>query len=411
MGANGAILVAVPAPETIEEFKVQTSLYDASYGRGGGANIQVLTKSGGDTLHGNAYEYFRNEALNANNPFLKAAGVRRPLLRRNVFGGILGGPIRKNRAFFFLSYQGSRERNAASIINSISSSVLVAPGLTDDRSASTLESTFGVATIDPASLALLNAKLPNGQFLIPTPQANGLFSGSSPSSFQEDQFNTNADFRLSNSNSLAVKFFFANTPQFLALPSFRNMGRSVPGYGTDQTIDNRVAAIQDIHFFTPVLTNELRLGYASNSNNTIPHEPVTDSEIGVSRPNAGDLPGLPMIRIAPAAGGVIVGTPTNINPAKPSVTTLADSLSFLRRNHTLRTGLEIRYNEVNFTGQVFTRGQIDFPDFHSFLAGTTQVPTFGNGLGERSQRAWDYNFFVQYDWQVSSRVTLDFVLR
>ncbi len=406
MGANGAILVAVPAPETIEEFKVQTSLYDASYGRGGGANIQVLTKSGGDTLHGNAYEYFRNEALNANNPFLKAAGVRRPLLRRNVFGGILGGPIRKNRAFFFLSYQGSRERNAASIINSISSSVLVAPGLTDDRSASTLESTFGVATIDPASLALLNAKLPNGQFLIPTPQANGLFSGSSPSTFQEDQFNTNADFRLSNSNSLAVKFFFANTPQFLALPSFRNTGPNVPGYGSDFTLNNRVAAIQDIHFFNPSLTNELRLGYTLNSNDTIPQE-----EIGVTRPNASQLPGLPIIRIAPAAGGVIVGTATNMNPAKPSVTTLADSLSVLRRNHTLRTGLEIRYDQVNFTQGAFTRGQIDFVDFRSFLAGTTQVTTFGDGLGERSQRAWDYNFFVQDDWKVSPRFTTNLGLR
>jgi len=411
MGTNGAILVAVPAPETIEEFKVQTSLYDATYGRSGGANIQLVTKTGGNEIHGDAYEYFRNEALNANNPFLKAAGLARPLLRRNVFGGILGGPIRKNKAFFFVSYQGARERNAASIINSISSNVLVAQGLTDDRSASTLESTFGVATIDPASLALLNAKLPNSQFVIPTPQANGVFSGSSPSSFREDQFNTNADFRLSNSNSLAVKFFFANTPQFLALPSFRNTGPNVPGYGTDQTINNRVAAIQDIHFFTPTLTNELRLGYALNSNNTIPHEPVTDAEIGVARPNAGNLPGLPMIRIAPAAGGVIIGTPTNINPAKPSVTTLADSLSLLRRNHTLRTGLEIRYNEVNFTQGAFTRGQIDFLDFHSFLAGTTQVTTFGDGLDERSQRAWDYNFFVQDDWKVSPRLTVNLGLR
>src|SRR5712664_1623965 len=411
MGTNGAILVAIPAPETIEEFKVQTSLYDATYGRSGGANIQLVTKSGGNEIHGDAYEYFRNEALNANNPFLKAAGLGRPLLRRNVFGGVLGGPIRKNKAFFFVSYQGARERNAASIINSISSNVLVVPGLTDDRSVSTLESTFGVATIDPASLALLNAKLPNGQFAIPTPQANGLFSGSSPSSFQEDQFNANADFRLSNSNSLAVRFFFANTPQFLALPSFRNAGPNVPGYGTDQNVDNRVAAIQDIHFFTPTLTNELRIGYALNSVSTLPHEPITDAQIGITRPNASELPGLPMIRIAPAAGGVIVGTPTNINPAKPSVTTFADSLSLLRRNHTLRTGFEVRYNEVNFTGQIFTRGQIDFVDFRSFLAGTTQVTTFANGLGERSQRAWDYNFFVQDDWKVSPRFTTNLGLR
>jgi hypothetical protein len=411
MGTNGPILVAVPAPETIEEFKVQTSLYDATYGRSGGANIQLVTKSGGNEVHGDAYEYFRNEVLNANNPFLKARGLARPLLRRNVFGGVLGGPIRKNKAFFFVSYQGAREQNAASIINSISSNVLVAPGLTNDRSAATLQTTFKISAIDPASLVLLNAKLPNGHFVIPTPQANGLFSGSSPSTFQEDQFNTNVDFRLSNNNSLAVKFFLANTPQFLALPSFRNTGSNVPGYGTDQTLNNRVAAIQDIHFFNPALTNELRLGYALNSNNTIPHEPVTDAEIGVTRPNASELPGLPMIRIAPAAGGVIIGTPTNMNPAKGSVTTLADSLSLLRRNHTLRAGLEIRYNEVNFTQQAFTRGQIDFVDFRSFLAGTTQVTTFGNGLGDRSQRAWDYNFFAQDDWKVSPRFTVNLGLR
>ena len=411
MGTNGVILVGVPAPETIEEFKVQTSLYDATYGRSGGANIQLVTKTGGNEIHEDVYEYFRNEVLDANNPFLKAAGLARPLLRRNIFGGVLGGPIKKNRAFFFVSYQGSRERNAASIINSISSNVLVAPGLTDDRSASTLERTFNVSTIDPSSLALLNAKLPNGMFVIPTPQANGLFSGSSPSNFQEDQFNTNADFRLSNSDSLATKFFFTNTSQFLVLPSFRGTGPNVPGYGTDQTFNNRVAAIQDIHFFTPALTNELRLGYAFGSNNTIPHEPVTDSEIGISRPNGAELPGLPLIRIAPAASGVVVGTPTSIGLTKGSVATLADSLSLLRRNHTIRTGFEIRFNEVNFAQQTFTRGQIDFLDFHSFLTGTTQVTTFGNGFNERSQRAWDYNFFVQDNWKVSSQFGVNLGLR
>jgi len=411
MGTNGALNGAVPAPETIEEFKVQTSLYDATYGRSGGAIIQVVTKTGGNEIHGDVYEYFRNEALNANNPFLNSAGLARPLLRRNVFGGVFGGPIRKNRAFFFVSYQGSRERNAASLINSISSNVFVAQGLTDDRSAATLESKFGVPAIDPASLALLNAKLPSGQFVIPTPRANGFFSGSSPSTFQEDQFNTNADFRVSNSNSLAVKFFFANTSQFLVLPSFRGTGSNVPGYGTDQTFNNRVVALQDTHFFSPTLTNELRLGYAFNSNDTVPQEPITDAEIRVSRPNASELPGLPLIRIAPAAGGVVVGTPTNINPAKPFVTTLADSLTLLRGNQTLRAGLEIRYNGVSISPQNFTRGQIDFVDFHSFLTGTTQVSTFGNGLNDRSQRAWDYNFFALNDWKVSSQLTLNLGLR
>jgi hypothetical protein len=411
MGTNGVILVGVPAPEVIEQFKVQTSLYDARYGRSGGGNIELVTKSGSNEFRGTAYEYFRNEAFDANNPFLEASGQARPLLRRNVFGGLLGGPMRKGKAFFFISYQGSRERNAASIINSISSNVLVDPQLTDDRSASTLQSTYQVTSIDPASLALLNAKLPNARFLIPTPQAKGLYSGSSPSTFQEDQFNTDSDIRLSNNDSLAMKFFFANTAQFLTLPSFRGTGPNVPGFGTDQTFNNRLISIQDIHSFHPKLTNELRLGYAFNSNNTLPQEPVTDAEVGISRANSSALPGLSLVRIAPAAGGVIVGTPTNISPARVFVGTLADSLTMLRGRHTLSTGVEIRYNGVNLTAQNFTRGQIDFLTFHDFLTGTTQASTFGSGLTDRSQRAWDYNFFAQGDWKLWPSLTLNLGLR
>jgi len=84
--------LAVPAPETIQEFKVLTSLYDATFGRGAGGSVQAVTKSGTNQFHGAVYEYFRNDALNANNTFLKAASVQRPVLKRNVFGGLLGGP-------------------------------------------------------------------------------------------------------------------------------------------------------------------------------------------------------------------------------------------------------------------------------------------------------------------------------
>src|SRR5204862_6044956 len=134
---NAAAFWAVPAPETIQEFRVQTSLYDASFGRGGGGNIQAVTRSGSNDFHGAGYEYFRNHALNANNPFLKAAGVRRPTLERNVFGGTFGGPIKSDRAFFFTSYQGTRERNGASP-NSLSSSIFIASRLSDARSQPTL---------------------------------------------------------------------------------------------------------------------------------------------------------------------------------------------------------------------------------------------------------------------------------
>ena len=193
MGTNGPILVAVPAPETIQEFKVQTSLFDASLGRAGGGTINLITRSGANDAHGVLYYFLCDDGLNANNSFLKAARVARAVLDRHVLGGALGGPLRKDRMFFFGSYQGARETNGASIINSISSNVLVVPGLTDDRSVQTLQTTFGVTPIHPSALALLNSRLQNGHFVIPTPQSNGLYTASTPSTFREDQFNANLD--------------------------------------------------------------------------------------------------------------------------------------------------------------------------------------------------------------------------
>src|SRR5262249_44595579 len=151
-------------------------------------------------FHGAGYEYFRNDALNANNPFLKAADVKRPTLQRNVFGALLGGPIKTDRSFFFISYQGTRERNGASP-NSLTSNVMIAKGLTADRSEQTLLANFTpqlpngqlATSIDPSALKLLKTKLPGGQFLIPTPQADGHYSGSAISAYREDQFNTNLD--------------------------------------------------------------------------------------------------------------------------------------------------------------------------------------------------------------------------
>ena len=102
---NAASLLAVPAPETIHEFKLQTSLYDATFGRAGGGNLQAVTKVGSNDFHATAYEYFLNDALNSNNPFLKAASVARPKLQSNIFGALIGGPLKSNRLFFFASYQ------------------------------------------------------------------------------------------------------------------------------------------------------------------------------------------------------------------------------------------------------------------------------------------------------------------
>lgn len=413
MGTNSAPSLSVPAPETIQEFKVQTSLYDATFGRSGGGNIQAVTKSGGNEFHGGAYEYLRNARLNANNPFLIAAGIARPVLTRNIFGGFLGGPIQKDKAFFFASFQGTRERNGASVINSLSSSVLVDPRLTNNRTAAGLMAAFGVAAVNPTALALLNVRLPNGSFLIPTPTAaNGTYTGSTPSIFDENQVNANFDYRFNDSNTLSVKFFGSNAPQTLVLPSFLGGGPNVPGFGNFQQNNNRLITLQYVHIFSPTVFNEIRAGYNFIRVDAFPEEAVNDADVGITRSNAAQFPGLGLIQINPAAGGIVIGTSATIDvKAVAPSTTIADTLSITWGKHTIRTGAEYRYNENNYVLNFFTRGQVQFANFNNFLLGLPSFSVFGSGIGNRSLRADDYNFFVQDDYKVSRKLTLNFGLR
>jgi Carboxypeptidase regulatory-like domain/TonB-dependent Receptor Plug Domain len=266
--------VAIPAPESIQEVVVETSMYDASLKSAGGANVQVTTKSGTNQAHGSLYDYLRNDALNANDSNLKQAGVGRPALRRHVYGATLGGPIRKERAFYFFSYQGTREANGATD-QSIYKSVLIAPGLTNDRSEATLLNTLHpimpdgspASSINPISVALLNAKLPEGQYLIPAPQhADGRVSGTALSTYHEEQFNTNFDFRLGPRDALAAKFFFADAPQFYALGASAPGevafgGTLLPGFGLQLENDNRLLSGSYVHTFSPTAVNEVDSGY------------------------------------------------------------------------------------------------------------------------------------------------------
>ena len=282
--------VAVPAPESISEVNVQTSLYDSSVA-GAGGSVQVVTKGGSNFLHGNVYEYFRNEAFNADDANLKAVGERRPEMRRNVYGAALGGPLRKNKAFFFISYQGTREANGATD-QSLYKSVLIAPGLTNDRSTATLMKIFGVPSIDPISLQLLNLRFPNGQFLIPTPQnAEGRVTGTALSTYHEEQFNTNLDYRVGAKDLFTAKFFSAHAPVFTALSgSYFGTPASLPGFGTFINVDNRVLSLQEIHTFSPTAVNEVRFGYSLIRHDEVSQEAVKDSSLGIQRSTASQFP-------------------------------------------------------------------------------------------------------------------------
>lgn len=418
LATNAATNIAVPAPETIYEFKVQTSQYDATFGRGGGGNIQVVTRSGGNRFHGAAYEYFNNDILNANNPFLKAANVARPILQRNIFGGMFSGPIKQNRAFFFGSYQGTRERNGGSQ-NSLSSSVLIAPGLTDDRSQARLLATYRpqlpngsfATSINPVALALLNARLPNGSFVIPTPQPDGHYSGSAISTANEDQFNANFDFRFNQFDSLTAKFFFSNGPQFLALPGG---GASVPGFGADQEQNNRVLAVQHTHIFGPRIINEARFGYSWIRYDAIGENPVKDSDVGIKRANASSFPGLGLIRVGPTGGNALTigNAGTNIDTEnKESSTTLVDIISIARNQHSFRTGGSAIFYTNDLYANNNRRGTINFQSFNNFLTGTVNASVYADGINSRLMRTADYSLFAQDDWRPSDRLTINFGLR
>jgi len=413
--------VAVPAPESVSEVNVATSLYDASV-RGAGGGVQVVTRSGGNLMHGGAYEYFRNEALNANDANLNAVGERRPVMRRNVYGAMLGGPLRRNKAFFFTSYQGTREANGATD-QSLFKDVLIAPGLTDDRSTAGLMTAFKVPFIDPIALKLLNTKLASGQFLIPTPQtSDGLVTGTALSNFHEEQFSTGLDYRIRADDSLAVKFFFANAPLFSAI-SGSNFGTpaSLPGFGTYLKVDNRVLSIQEMHTFNATAVNEARLGYNFVRHDEVPQESVDDSKVGIHRSNASEYPGLPLMLLGRDQGGASIGTSDVTYRGDMPSLSLSDVLSLQRGKQNIRVGGELRHSVWRARAGVFSYGEIDFPTFDDFLIGNTGPSQFlsgvsgfshlGTGLTSRDAIATDYHGFIQDDWKTSPKLTVNLGLR
>src|ERR1700723_3222635 len=174
-GAIGQAL-PTPPPDAIQEIAVNSSQYDASQGNNSGAHISVLTKSGTNALHGSLWEQWQNSDMNATPYFYNDAGIPRPFLNRNAFGGTIGGPIIKDKLFYFGSYQGVRIADA----EASTKDVTVPLGLTDDRSTqgiiNMIQATYGTtiasSQINGAAAQILNAKLPNGQYLVPSAQYN-----------------------------------------------------------------------------------------------------------------------------------------------------------------------------------------------------------------------------------------------
>jgi hypothetical protein len=428
----GGAGIAIPAPDTIQEFKVQTSLYDAQYGRGAGANVDVETRSGTADLHGNAYYFGRNEALDANNFFADALGVPRGEFRRSQPGGTLGGPLpwSKKRAFFFLSYQATRDANAASLDSSIRT--LSLPPIPLVRTPASLGAVFGGQTgafrgvavapdgsnINPVALNLLNATNLDGTFVIPSPQTSGSginYTVVVPGHYNEDQFNTDFDFNLRAADSLSVKFFFSNSNQ--DVPFF---GATVPGFPALRSFGNRILSIAETHIFSPHTINDFRFGFSRNAGQGVAGGTLTDQDVGMDSPN-GTQEGLPQINVL---GAFELGNSHNDRGKTANNNFYVSDITFLSRGkHAFRVGAEIFRNQFNHLSD-YTAGSMTLLSFPDFLLGLPagaggNGTSFSNlffsslaaGIPDVGQRASAADFFALDDWKVTPSLTINLGVR
>jgi Carboxypeptidase regulatory-like domain len=432
----GAAGIAIPAPDTIQEFKVQNSLYDAQYGRGGGANVDVETRSGNTQLHGNAYYFGRNEALDANNFFANATGVPRGAFRRSQPGGTLGGPLSRSRkrAFFFLSYQATRDVNAASLSSSVRS--LSLPPIPQVRTPAALGAVFGGTTgafggvpvapdgsnINPVALNLLNATNPDGTFVIPSPQTLGSgvnYTAVVPGHYNEDQFNTNIDVNLRPPDQLSVKFFYANSNQ--NVPFF---GASVPGFPALRSFENRNLAITETHIFSSRAVNQFRFGVSRLAGHGIAGGALTDQEAGINRfsdPQEGAVPQIEVL------GAFQLGNSANDRGKTANNNFYSSDVLFLsRRKHDIRLGTEIFRNQFNSLSDN-TAGIMIVVSFPDFLLGLPAGPadaggngtSFSNlyasgitaGIPDVGQRATAGDWFALDNWKALPALTMNLGVR
>jgi hypothetical protein len=435
--------LAVPSIDSLQEFIVQTSMYDASAGRNAGGNVAAVTKSGTNGFHGDAYEFLRNKHLDGNNFFLNGVTglvTPRPTYDRNQFGGTLGGPLLKDRAWFFISYQGTRERNGTSLTNSLAT-VFIPAGLGSQRDATslaTLSACYNPAFlgyVDPVAFTALNAKLPNGQYMIPgiPGVTTGCPSNFNPvletipstSTYKEDQFNTNLDIKLNEANRFFAKYFFAanRTNQALYNQFGDGNGLQAPGWPTEEDVDQRILSFGVSSVISNRLVNEARFGWSTIYGPGTPSQPISSAQLGTSSPLSGLFPGMPTMIFANQF--TLGPSPLGITYAATNMYSGSDMMTWTKGRHTMKFGGEYKRQELDAPYfDVFPNGEIayagfiptaTFPlagsPFVDFLAGLADVSVIGSGTNSIHNRANDFSAFFQDDWKVTPRLTLNLGMR
>jgi hypothetical protein len=435
--------IGVPSPDAIQEFKVQTSTYDASYGRNPGANVNVVTKSGTNQFHGTAFEFLRDTIFNANDFFYNrdscsayASGAcPKQVLNQNQFGGVLGGPIKRDKLFFFVSYQGTRQKNGVNSSGFTSAFLPPIPG--GDRSAAGFAAALGAANcpanhpgnfnfgtfggpnvacdgsnISPVMLNILNLKLPNGSYYFPGSGTSGYASTSfsDPAIYNEDQVVANFDYLISSKNTLAGRYFYTNNPQILTL------GGELPGAPSLLGFSNTDAVLKLTTLATNTLVNEARISYQRNlsTGNAATPPGATNEGLGITPMTPGVIPPPGIISIAGGYTmlGVFGPTYSVTNQLEAS-----DQISWSHGKHTIRAGYEYQDTRwpIIWSG---VRGLLLTGTFNDLLVGgagnllsclyCSRSAPLGIVHGYASP---SMNAYVQDDWKLSSRLTLNMGVR
>jgi hypothetical protein len=432
-----ATYVPLPNPDVIQEFKVQTSLYDASQGRNGGGNVNAILKSGSRSYHGDLYEFFRNDVLNANDFFLNRNGQDRPSVKQNIFGGSLGGPVVKEKlGYFFVNYQGTRQRSGLSPGTFISTTIPSLPAV-DRSEASISQAFFGNATtaIDPVVLKLLNFQsnqfggATNG-FLIPSSDpATGSFAISSPGKYTDDQFTANWDRELrGGQDKLSVRFFFSDSESFLPFGGgdlqeslgstlASSVSSSSLNFPFDTPVHARFLTFTETHLFSPTLVNEFRFGFVHINDVLSNVPPVTTTDLGIDRPTNSVTDSI--YKFVFASSGFEIGpAPFGNQSQDQNNTNFVDTVSWVKGQHVFRFGGDFTHVSLDkdfpqvFNGELFFTNTPDGnTDFQNFLLGTPQFSFGGGGLSNHEYRSNNYGFFAQDDWKIRRNLTLNLGLR
>ncbi|MDQ2711425.1 MAG: TonB-dependent receptor, partial [Acidobacteriota bacterium] len=428
--SNG--VVANPNPDAVAEFRVLENSYSAEYGRNAGGIVSVVTKSGTNQFHGTAYDYVRNNFFDANSFFNNQQNLPVPVLKRNQFGGTVGGPIKKDKLFFFFSYEGQKQTSLDTSQGRVNTfTPAEANGDFSQSSQAGLVAAFLLANpyyqanpalaaqgiIDPTKIDPV-AKAYFSHGLIPTSPTGYLFPQAAATN-NYNQYLGRFDYTISARDSLSGTFTTNDNPQLNPFASSTPSG-DVTGFPTTTSDTTYFGSLVYTHTFTPALLNELRVtAQRDNHQQAIPaaSQPLA-ADLGANVPS--DQPTGPP-RLAFLGSNLTVGFSTQ-GPTTLIDNTYAfyDNLSWVKGNHSLKFGFFFSPYQNNTVYDYFVNGSYYFYgtntkvrsgyDFADFLMGNPdEFLQFGKAPS--NIRSHQYAGYAQDSWKVSKRLTLNLGLR